>query len=74
MKNIAIDFDRSRTGRGVRQKAQAGQPFAAKLQAPFAILGIRTRGAKLVGIEYLPTGERELAPTDAVAERTCRQL
>src|SRR5438552_11252538 len=74
MRNIAIDFDPSRNDRGVRSKPQAGEPFAAKLAAPFAILGIRTGGTKLVGIEYLGPGERELAPTNAVAERTCRQL
>jgi methylated-DNA-[protein]-cysteine S-methyltransferase len=74
MRNIALDFDPSRTVRGARREPQTGVPFAAKLAAPFAILGIRTRGSKLVGIEYLSTGERELAPTDAVAERTCRQL
>src|SRR5437762_9839519 len=74
MRNIAIDFDPSHTGRARRPKPQAGQPFAAKFAAPFAVLGISTRGSKLVGIEYLPRDESELAPTDAVAERACRQL
>jgi len=74
MRNIAFDFDPSRIDRALRRKAQAGQPFAAKLAAPFAMLGISTRGIKLVGIEYLPMDESELAPTDAVAERACRQL
>lgn len=74
MRNIAVDFDPSRVARAVRRRPKGEQPFAAKLAAPFAVLGIRTRGSKLVGIEYLPTGEGELAPADAVAERTCRQL
>jgi methylated-DNA-[protein]-cysteine S-methyltransferase len=74
MRNLAIDFGPRPAGRTSRRKPDAAQPFAAKLAAPFAVLGIRTRGNKLVGIEYLPAGERELAPADAVAERTCRQL
>ena len=38
------------------------------------MLGIRTSAGALVGIEYLPKGERAQAPTDAVAERACRQI
>jgi len=38
------------------------------------VLGIRTSAGALVGIEYLPKGERAQAPTDAVAERACRQI
>jgi methylated-DNA-[protein]-cysteine S-methyltransferase len=74
MRTLAIDFGPRPAGRTSSRLPEAAQPFAAKLAAPFAVLGIRTRGNKLVGIEYLPTGERELAPADAVAERTCRQL
>lgn len=48
--------------------------YAAKMTTPFAVLGIRTSGASLTGIEYLPRGERTQAPADAVAERACRQL
>ena len=48
--------------------------YSAKLKAPFGVLGIRTEMGAIAGIEYLPAGERTLAPTDAIAERACRQL
>ena len=48
--------------------------YAAKLKAPFAVLGIRTARGAVTGIEYLPRGERAQSPRDAVAERACRQL
>jgi methylated-DNA-[protein]-cysteine S-methyltransferase len=38
------------------------------------VLGIRTRGRALTGLEYLPLSERAAAPADATAERTCRQI
>lgn len=50
------------------------QSYAAKLCAPFAVLGIRTAGGVVTGVDYLPKGERALAPADALAERACRQL
>ncbi len=50
------------------------QDYAAKLQAPFAVLGIRTSGGAVTGIEYLPKAERAMAPANALAERACRQL
>lgn len=53
-------------------KARSG--YAAKLKAPFAVLGIRTAGGVVTGIDYLATRERAQPPTDAVAERACRQL
>ena len=52
----------------------ARQRYTARFKAPFAVLGIRTSAGALVGIEYLPKGERALAPIDATAERTCRQI
>jgi methylated-DNA-[protein]-cysteine S-methyltransferase len=48
--------------------------YSAKLKTPFAVLGIRTGGGAVTGIGYLPTSERAQAPTDAIAERACRQL
>jgi methylated-DNA-[protein]-cysteine S-methyltransferase len=48
--------------------------YSAKLSTPFAVLGIRTAGGAVTGIEYLPTSERTQAPTDGIAERACRQL
>jgi len=48
--------------------------YAARLRAPFAVLGIRTSDAGVIGIDYLPRHERVLAPANALAERACRQL
>jgi len=48
--------------------------YSAKLRTPFAVLGIRTASGAVTGIEYLPTSTRAQAPTDAIAERTCRQI
>jgi methylated-DNA-[protein]-cysteine S-methyltransferase len=44
------------------------------MRAPFAVLGIRTAATVVTGIDYLPLRERAQAPTDALAERACRQL
>lgn len=55
-------------------RAFVSHDYAAKLDAPFAVLGIRTAGAAVTGIEYLPKDERALAPANALAERACRQL
>ena len=46
----------------------------AKLATPFAVLGIRTVGELLTGIEYLPRGVATLAPLNKLAERVCRQI
>ena len=54
--------------------ASVSTPYSAKLDAPFAVLGIRTAGGALTGITYLPPGTRTQAPSDATAERVCRQL
>jgi methylated-DNA-[protein]-cysteine S-methyltransferase len=48
--------------------------YSAKLKAPFAVLGVRTAGGAVTGIDYLPKGERAQAPADALAQRACRQL
>jgi methylated-DNA-[protein]-cysteine S-methyltransferase len=73
--------DRVRHGSGGRARAlrpphaQVEPPlYGARMRAPFALLGIRTAGTAVTGIEYLPLGERALAPTNALAERACRQL
>jgi methylated-DNA-[protein]-cysteine S-methyltransferase len=44
------------------------------MAAPFAVLGIRTAGATLAGIDYLPKGAATLDPLDRMAERVCRQI
>ena len=48
--------------------------YAARLAAPFAVVGIRTQGRYLTGIEYLPVGAATLKPIDAFAREVCRQL
>ena len=77
----ARDFDQvrqaphRRAGTQPRALTRIEAPvYAAKLRAPFAVLGIRTARARVVGIEYLPSHVRVLAPSDALAERACRQL
>jgi len=55
-------------------RAPVSHDYAAKLDAPFAVLGIRTSGGAVTGIDYLPKGERAQAPGNALAERACRQL
>jgi methylated-DNA-[protein]-cysteine S-methyltransferase len=44
------------------------------MPAPFAVLGIRTAGEQLTGIEYLPKGAATLAPINRFAERVCSQI
>jgi methylated-DNA-[protein]-cysteine S-methyltransferase len=48
--------------------------YAARIAAPCAVLGIRTAGERLTGIDYLPRGAATLAPIDRFAERVCRQV
>ncbi len=48
--------------------------YQAKLAAPFAVLGVRTVGESLTGIDYLPSGVATLAPQTAFAKEVCRQL
>jgi len=48
--------------------------FQAKLDTPFALVGIRTEGTALAEIVYLPRSAGALAPTNALAERACLQI
>lgn len=48
--------------------------FHAKLDTPFALVGIRTEGAALAEIVYLPRSAGSLAPSNALAEQACRQI
>ena len=52
----------------------ATTPYAAKIRTPFAVLGIRTAGGAVTGIEYLPKTERTKASDNALAERVVRQV
>ncbi len=74
MKHVAFPFDLTFADNARRRDVRSRPSFAAKLAAPFAVLGVRTAGGKLIGIEYLPKATRELSPTEAIAERACRQL
>lgn len=50
------------------------ESYQAKLAAPFAVLGVRTIGERLIGIEYLPREAAALKPQTAFAREVCRQL
>jgi methylated-DNA-[protein]-cysteine S-methyltransferase len=48
--------------------------YAAKVKAPFAVLGLRTNGSAVTGICYLPAAERIQAPRDRIAARAVREI
>ncbi len=48
--------------------------FQAKLDTPFGLVGVRTEGAVLAEIVYLPRSAGTLAPANALAERACAQI
>jgi len=48
--------------------------FAAKLRAPFAVLGVRTDGHAVTRLTYLPLDARAQAPSDEVAEQVVHEL
>ncbi len=48
--------------------------FQAKIDTPFALVGVRTEGDELAEIVYLPRSAGALAPANALAERFCVQL
>ena len=50
------------------------ETHSARMPAPFAVLGVRTAGECLTGIDYLPLGAPTLRPLDAFAHEVCRQL
>ena len=52
----------------------SAQGFQARLDTPFALVGVRTEGGKLAEIVYLPRSAGEMAPKDALAERACGQI
>jgi methylated-DNA-[protein]-cysteine S-methyltransferase len=63
-----------RTGPGAGAAPPVPAPFSAKLRTPFAVLGIRTAGGTVTGIEYLPLAARALAPQDALARRVVGEI
>lgn len=66
--------DRHGPAGGRRHRVRTETAYAAKLEAPFAVLGIRTVAGCISGIDYLPLKETVQAPSDALAELACRQL
>ena len=58
----------------MRDLIRASLGYSAKLEGPFAVLGIRTRAERLTEIEYLPLGAATLKPIDAFSREACRQL
>jgi methylated-DNA-[protein]-cysteine S-methyltransferase len=48
--------------------------YSARLEGPFAVLGIRTRRERVTEIEYLPLGAATLRPIDSFSREVCRQL
>jgi methylated-DNA-[protein]-cysteine S-methyltransferase len=58
---------------GKPMRAPNGE-LAAKITAPFAVLGIRAAAGAVTGVEYLPKGAALQPPASALAERACRQL
>jgi len=48
--------------------------YQAKLATPFAVLGVRTDGARLYGIDFLPLRETTLSPQDDFTRRVAEQL
>jgi methylated-DNA-[protein]-cysteine S-methyltransferase len=49
-------------------------PYAMQLATPFGVLGIRTQGARLTDVDYLPKHAEPFAPHDSLAERAARQI
>jgi methylated-DNA-[protein]-cysteine S-methyltransferase len=47
---------------------------SARVAAPFAVLGIRTAGDCLTGVDYLPKGAPTLDPVNRFAARVVRQI
>lgn len=48
--------------------------YQAKFLAPFAVLGIRTDGTALTGLDFLPLGTLALEPLDTISKQVCAQL
>jgi methylated-DNA-[protein]-cysteine S-methyltransferase len=50
------------------------ESWQARIEAPFAVIGVRTIGERLVRIEYLPRGAAPLKPQTPFSREVCRQL
>ena len=60
----------------MRPTVAFGHPLAytARLRTPFAVLGIREQGRRIVAIDYLPLASAELAPATLLATEAVRQF
>ncbi len=52
----------------------AGSEFDALYRAPFAVLGIRTDGESLIGLDYLPVDIAPVEPGNGIAREVIRQI
>jgi len=58
----------------MKRARTAGTDYQAKLQTPFALLGIRIDGDVLGEIIFLPKSGGGLTPRDRLAARVCAQI
>jgi len=58
----------------VNRIQQARELFSAIVQVPFGAMGIRTAGAVVTELFYLPAEYAEKAPADALAEKAAQQV
>lgn len=54
--------------------ARTGDGFDARFPSPACILGIRTEGARLAEIRFLPRSAKPQAPLNRTAQEVCEQL
>ncbi len=55
--------------------AKTSRPaWAAKIAAPFGVIGVAVEDGSVSGVRYLPPGTTLRAPGDALAREACRQV
>ena len=57
-----------------RDPTRGAADFQAVMSTPFGYVGLRTRGDRLVGVEYLGPRAQVRDPVDALARETCAQI
>jgi len=74
-KGNAVPAKSQRASDGRASGGRIGLPgFQAKLDTPFALVGVRTEGDALAEVVYLPRSAGALAPTNRLAEQACAQI
>ena len=58
----------------MRHAPELTSGYSARIELPFAVVGVRTRNEHLTGLEYLPRGVAALMPCDAISKEVTRQL